>query len=214
MQTNFELLKEMKKRVMASSACVDSLISVPSDSERFRNLLELSLRQQETACIEMRRLYDMVKKPESRIQKKEDGNITEVFGKISVTPEGWVHIKLNFLLPHCRMTGATQYVSDSILRLLNSAEFDGIKLPFFNKAYLGIIEFCPLDCSDVFDHDNKGFKAVQNVLKGRLFPDDDRFEMSLGLFTEQRNESACHIFVLPDDEAGIFTDMRLSHELG
>ena len=44
-------------------------------------------------------------------------------------------------------------------------------------------------------------------------PDDDRFEMSLGLFTEQRNESACHIFVLPDDEAGIFTDMRLSHEL-
>ena len=34
------------------------------------------------------------------------------------------------------------------------------------------------------------------------------------LFTEQRNESACHIFVLPDDEAGIFTDMRLSHELG
>jgi len=26
----------------------------------------------------------------------------------------------------------------------------------------------------------------------------------------QRNESACHIFVLPDDEAGILTDMRLS----
>ena len=75
MQANFELLKEIKKRVMASSACVDSLISVPSDSERFRNLLELSLRQQETACIEMRRLYDMVKKPESRMQKKVDGNI-------------------------------------------------------------------------------------------------------------------------------------------
>ena len=151
MQANFELLKEIKKRVTASSACVDSLISVPSDSERFRNLLELSLRQQETACIEMRRLYDMVKKPESRMQKPADGNITEVFGKISVTPEGWVHIKLNFLLPHCRMTGATQYVSDSILRLLNSAEFDGIKLPFFNKAYLGIIEFCPLSTTTIRD---------------------------------------------------------------
>ena len=69
-------------------------------------------------------------------------------------------------------------MTDSILRLLNSAEFDGIKLPFFSKAYLGIVEFCPRDCSDVFDHDNKGFKAVQNVLKGRLFPDDDRFESS------------------------------------
>lgn len=37
MQTNFELLKEMKKRVLASSACVDSLLSVPPDSGRFNN---------------------------------------------------------------------------------------------------------------------------------------------------------------------------------
>ena len=214
MQANFELLKEIKKRVMASSACVDSLISVPSDSERFRNLLELSLRQQETACIEMRRLYDMVKKPESRMQKPADGNITEVFGKISVTPEGWVHIKLNFLLPHCRMTGATQYVSDSILRLISEAEYAGKNLPFFRKAFVGILEFSPGEASGVFDHDNKGYKAVQNALKGRLFPDDDCFEMSLGLFTEQRDDSCCHIYVLPDDETGIFTDMRLSGELG
>lgn len=158
MSTNFQLLKEMKKRVLASNACVDSLISV--------------------------------------------------------TPEGWVHIKLNSLLPHCRVVSGTQFVRDSLLRLINEISFDGVKLPFFRKAFLGIIEFCPRDVSDVFDHDNKGFKAVQNVLKGRLFPDDDCFELSLGLFTELRNESCCHIYVLPDDEAGIFTDMRLSHDLG
>ena len=197
MSTNFQLLKEMKKRVLASGACVDSLIGVPPDSGRFNNLLEVALQQQEMACIEMRRLYWQLKSKEETSTEIKPGKAKEIYGEIYVTPEGWVHIKL-----------------DSILRLLNSAEFDGIKLPFFNKAYLGIIEFCPLDCSDVFDHDNKGFKAVQNALKGRLFPDDDRFEMSLGLFTEQRNESACHIFVLPDDEAGIFTDMRLSGELG
>ncbi len=160
MQANFELLKEMKKRVTASSACVDSLLSIPPDSGRFNNLLEVALQQQETACIEMRRLYDMVKTPESRIQKPADGNITEVFGKISVTPEGWVHIKLNFLLPHCRMTGATQYVSNSILRLINDAESAGKNLPFFSKAFVGILEFSPGEASDVFDHDNKGYKAV------------------------------------------------------
>ncbi len=214
MSTNFQLLKEMKKRVLASNACVDSLLSVQPDSGRFNNLLEVALQQQETACIEMRRLYDMVKKPESRMQKPADGNITEVFGKIAVTPEGWVHIKLNFLLPHCRMTGATQYVSDSILRLISDAESAGKNLPFFRKAFVGILEFSPGEASDVFDHDNKGYKAVQNALKGRLFPDDDCFEMSLGLFTEQREESCCHIYVLPDDETGIFTDMRLSGELG
>ena len=58
MSTNFQLLKEMKKRVLASNACVDSLISVPPDSERFNNLLEVALQQQEMACIEMRRLYE------------------------------------------------------------------------------------------------------------------------------------------------------------
>ena len=46
MSTNFQLLKEMKKRVLASNACVDSLISVPPDSERFNNLLEVALQQQ------------------------------------------------------------------------------------------------------------------------------------------------------------------------
>lgn len=52
MSTNFQLLKEMKKRVLASNACVDSLISVPPDSERFNNLLEVALQQQEMACIQ------------------------------------------------------------------------------------------------------------------------------------------------------------------
>ncbi len=56
MSTNFQLLKEMKKRVMASGACVDSLIGVPPDGERFNNRLEVALQQQEMACIEMRRL--------------------------------------------------------------------------------------------------------------------------------------------------------------
>lgn len=57
MSTNFQLLKEMKKRVLAGGACVDSLIGVPPESERFNNLLEVALQQQEMACIEMRRLY-------------------------------------------------------------------------------------------------------------------------------------------------------------
>ena len=214
MSTNFQLLKEMKKRVLASNACVDSLLSVQPDSGRFNNLLEVALQQQEMACIEMRRLYEQLRTAEKDIHTRPpDGKFTEVYGEISVMCEGWVHIKLNSLLPHCKVVGGTQYVSDCLLRLLNKAS-DEIKLPFFNKAFLGILECCPRDVSDVFDHDNKGYKAVQNALKDRLFPDDDCFEMSLGLFTEQRKESCCHIYVLPDDETGIFTDMRLSGELG
>lgn len=69
MSANFELLKEMKKRVLASNACVDSLLSVPPDSGRFNNLLEVALQQQETACIEMRRLYEQLRTAE---RKKQD----------------------------------------------------------------------------------------------------------------------------------------------
>ena len=58
MSTNFQLLKEMKKRVLTSGACVDSLIGVPPESERFNNL-----------CSGMRvlaiSLYCRMMKPES-----------------------------------------------------------------------------------------------------------------------------------------------------
>ena len=63
-----------------------------------------------------------------------------------------------------------------------------------------------------FDHDNKGFKAVVNALKGRLFYDDNQFELSLGLFTVQDEESCCHIYVLPFEEAGDFL-YRMAAEL-
>ena len=80
MSTNFQLLKEMKKRVLASNACVDSLISVPPDSERFNNLLEVVLQQQEMACIEMRRLYEQLRSSErEENMQTAKGKITSVF---------------------------------------------------------------------------------------------------------------------------------------
>ena len=92
MSTNFKILKEMKKRLLASSACIDSLIGVPEGSERFNNLLEVALGQQETACIEMRRLYWQLKSKEETSTEIKPGKAKEIYGEISVTPEGWVHI--------------------------------------------------------------------------------------------------------------------------
>ena len=88
MSTNFQLLKEMKKRVLASGACVDSLIGVPPESERFNNLLEVALQQQEMACIEMRRLYWQLKSKEEISTEIKPGKAKEIYGEISVTPEG------------------------------------------------------------------------------------------------------------------------------
>ena len=85
-------------------------------------------------------------------------------------------------------------------------------LPLWDKAFTAIVEH-RLDAGcGAFDHDNKGFKAVVNALKGRLFPDDNQFELSLGLFTVQDEESCCHIYVLPFEEAGDFL-YRMAAEL-
>ena len=75
------------------------------------------------------------------------------------------------------------------------------------------MEHCNFECSEVFDHDNKGFKAVQNALKGRLFPDDDQFELSLGLFTVLDSEMSCHIYIMPESDASDFMFQKLAGEV-
>ena len=43
-----------------------------------------------------------------------------------------------------------------------------------------------------------------NALKGRLFPNDNQFELLLGLFTMWDENACCHIYALPFNDAGDF----------
>ena len=79
--------------------------------------------------------------------------------------------------------GGTQYVFDTVTRLLNNYRKSGGVIPCYDKAYMAIVEHCPMDRSGTFDNDNKGFRGAVNALKGRLFRDDNQFELALGLFT-------------------------------
>ena len=49
----------------------------------------------------------------------------------------WLHIQLNTLLPHCRYQ-TSDWLSDTIHRLLDEYESGGSKLPFFKEAMLVI----------------------------------------------------------------------------
>ena len=208
-------ITDMQRQVDACSAYIDALAQGCRSPEKVNTLLDAAMQKIELCCIDMRRLCERVRPTLPPLRFGSAHYHTEkIYGEVTRLDAGWLDIRLNALLPHCRVTGGTQYITDTITRLLDTFQAAGGELPLWDKAFAAIVEHRPDAGCGAFDHDNKGFKAVQNVLKGRLFPDDDRFEMSLGLFTEQRKESACHIFVLPDDEAGIFTDMRLSHELG
>lgn len=171
--------------------------------EKQNTLLDAAMKQVELCCIDMRNLCEK-SRPAIPVFGRRVYNHKEIYGEITQLDNGWIDIRLNALLPHCRMIGGTQYISDTVTRLLDNYCENGGVIPCYEKAYLAIAEHCPVDCSGAFDDDNKGFKGVINSLKGRLFKDDNQFELALGLFTVIDDDICCHIYVLPFDEAGDF----------
>ena len=94
------------------------------------------------------------------------------------------------------------------VRLLDGCGQGGGKLPYYEKATLVIDEHCSRKTRTVFDQDNKGWKAVPNALKGRLFPDDDQFSLDIALLSAESAELWCDIYVLPVNDAWEFFSQR------
>ena len=206
MNTKPELF-QMKKQLSIADKNIDSLIESEHSNQKYNTLLDSAMQQVELCCIELRRIAEQIR-PDERPVLEDERTAKTIYGSITLTEEGWVHIKLNTLLPHYKVLGGTQYISDSLSRLLQKFTDAGGELPYFQKAFLAIEEHCSAQCCEAFDHDNKGFKAVVNTLKGRLFPDDDQFELSLGLFTVNDRSNCCHIYVMPVSESARFMWMK------
>jgi len=127
-----------------------------------------------------------------------------ITGSIEVTARGWLHIRLDTLLPHCRF-GSAARISDAIRALMDDFRE---KLPYFERAVLVIDEHSGYDVRRVYDSDNKAWKAIPNALKGRVFEDDDQFTLSICLLGKHSNDIGCHIFVLPPEDAFVFFGER------
>ena len=121
--------------------------------------------------------------------RMETAGFVEQFGY------GWLHIQLNTLLPHCRYQ-TSDWISDTIRRLLDEYVSNGSELPFFKEAMLVIDEHCGVKSRHIFDQDNKGWKAVSNAIKGRLIPDDDQHTLALTLLSTKSELDVCHITLL------------------
>lgn len=193
----------MKQKVQSAEKNIDALIESARSPVKFNTLIDSAMQQMELACIEMRRIAEAIR-PQSDDVLASERSTKTIYGSIDFTNEGWLHIKLNTLLPHYKVLGGTQYISDSISRLLDIFVSKGAVLPCYKKAFLGIIEHCSVNCCEAFDSDNKGYKAVINTLKARVFEDDNQFELSLGLFTVDDRENYCNIYVLPMEDAAKF----------
>lgn len=179
----------------------------PTDSIRLAAALDKVASQYESGALEVRSLCERHRPFARMVGKKPAAQFMEVAGTAAITRLGWVHLTLNGLLPHCtRETPA--YLTDTITRLLDElAERQGV-LPWFTTALLVVDEHCDFDSHRPYDQDNKGWKAIPNAMKGRLFEDDNQFTLSLALLTTKSEEECCHIYLLPVGEADDFFYMR------
>ena len=146
--------------------------------EKLEKTLEHTMDCFERATLELRRMCETYAPGVGGYQRKHPASRVEAAGYVEQFGYGWVHIVLQTLLPHCRYQ-TPAWLTDTIRRLLDEYEAGGSKLPCFERAMLVIDEHSGIEGRHIFDQDNKGWKAVSNALKGRLFPDDDQYMKQL-----------------------------------
>lgn len=133
-------------------------------------------------------------------------------GTVEMIGSNWLHLRLETNLPGDKNHVEVKRVSNTVTNLLDCyAGYLGY-LPQYEQAFVAIIEYAnPVNvtrqgAATAFDNDNKGYRAIPNALKGRLFEDDNQFIMSLGLFTVDSDEdSHCDIYIIPIEDVADFT---------
>ena len=179
-----------------ASGQVAALLGEPdSDPKAVAKALENTAARLERGAVELRAICERSMPPVSTIGQKPTFPSLDIAGQVEANEFGWLHIQLNTLLPHCRYQ-TSDWLSDTIRRLLDEYESGGSELPFFKEAMLVIDEHCAVKGRHIFDQDNKGYKAVSNAIKGRLIPDDDQHTLALALLSTKSELDVCHITLL------------------
>ena len=182
-------------------------LAVDEKGYLYSSKLETCLEDMEKAVLHLRNLYERFHSADGALPRQAKFPTMAISGKVTVSEYGWVQIKINTLLPHCRFRTPT-YLSDTLTRLLDEYERKFYALPKFNQALLVIDEHCNIENRKVYDQDNKGWKAVPNAIKGRLIPDDDQFSLSIALLATRSSEVACYMTLLPLHDASDFFALR------
>ena len=178
-------------------------LAAQADPEKLQRSLEQIASQTERTALTVRKLCEKHSPGAGGYGKRPVLPQMEVTGFVETLGYGWLHIQLNTLLPHCRYQ-TSDWLSDTIRRLLDEYEAGGSELPFFKEAMLVIDEHCGVKGRHIFDQDNKGWKAVSNAIKGRLIPDDDQHTLALALLSTRSELDVCHITLLDIVDAADF----------
>ena len=182
--------------------------------EKLQRTLEQTMENFEQCVLELRRLCERYSPGVGGCGRRPVVTALPVIGRVELLCEDWLHIRLNTLLPHCRFQ-TSGWLTDTIRRLLDEYEAQGKALPRYERALMVIDEHSAISGRHVFDQDNKGWKAVNNAVKGRLIPDDDQYTLNVALLSQVSREDTCHITLLEQRDAADFFSLRAGdHGLG
>ena len=175
--------------------------------EALARTLEFAAANLEQGAVTMRTLCESLWPALLTLGRRPSLPPLELAGRLEVNEFGWLHIRLETLLPHCRFEPPL-WLTDTITRLLNQYEGRRGKLPVLERALLVMEELCDVDSRQVYDADNKGWKAVSNALNVLLVADNDQFSLSVCLLARRSPARECHIYVLPLQDTEDFFFMR------
>ena len=184
------------------------LEQMPADAPERSRTADETLCAAETAVLTARRCFGgMLEKGRQGKPLRLVPRSAEVTGSMKVTREGWTVIRLDTLLQNARRR-TTGYIENSILELLKQWRGSGGVLPWYRHAFVAITEHTDRKGGNVYDPDNREWKAVTNALKGVLFEDDDQLNVSLILDTVPDGKGYTEIVVLPHRDAGRYLSER------
>lgn len=184
------------------------------DPDKLQRTLEFTADQFERAVLDVRRLCESSSPGTGGYMQRPRLASIEIAGSVEMLEYTWLHIQINTLLPHCRYQ-TPAWLTDTIHRLLDGYAASGRQLPFYkNRAALVIEEYSDIGNRKIFDQDNKGWKAVSNALKGRLFPDDNQYDLGLVLLSKRSSESVTHITVMDIEDLGQFLSSHVTGPIG
>ena len=184
------------------------LEQMPADAPERGRTADETLCAAETAVLTARRAFGgMLEKGRQGKPLRLVPRSAEVTGSMKVTHEGWTVIRLDTLLQNARRR-TTGYIENTILELLKQWRGSGGVLPWYRHAFVVITEHTDRKSGNVYDPDNREWKAVTNALKGVLFEDDDQFNVSLILDTVPDGRGYTEIAVLPYHEATAYLSGR------
>ena len=176
--------------------------------ERLQRTLEQVMDKMEQATLSMRLLCEKYSPGCGGYGSRPTIPAREVTGSVDRIGSAWLHITLRTLLPHCRFQ-TPGWLVDTLRRLLDDYEAAGSVIPCYREgAVLFLDEHSSMAKRQIYDQDNKGWKAVSNAIKGRLIPDDDQFSLGLVLLSVFSGENRCRITLLPAEDAAEYLTIR------